>query len=183
MSNLKAEDKRCGVMARASRAAILAAYDRLGTAKAVATEFGVTKETASRRLRREGVNLRHNRGRYPRVKSEFFVRIPDEMMLAAYERLGNAKAVAQEFGVNATMACRRLRALGVNLRRNSGRKGGLWDIPDEVVMNEFRRQGSASAMARFFGVTPAAGCRRMNALGVNLRPGRVAPKRTSRRRR
>ena len=170
MSNLKEDDKRCGVMARASRAAVLEAYDRLGTAKAVAAEFGVTKETASRRLRREGVNLGLNRGRY-RVNGDF-ERIPDEMLLAAYNRLGTARAVAEEFGVNPTMACRRLRMLGVVLRHNSGRKGGLWKISDEAVMNEFRRLGSASAMARFFGFAPAAGCRRMNVLGVNLRPGR-----------
>ena len=83
---------------------LLEAYQRLGSATAVARELGMTRGAIGPRLRRAGISLRRG---CPVVG--------DADLLTAYRERGTAAATGTVFGMSASQAQRRLRRLGVIL--------------------------------------------------------------------
>ena len=110
----------------ASREEVLEAYDRLGTASAVAREFNTFPNTAGKRLKAEGVDVGKNRGFYGgasvwRKKAADGRYDDDAAVLAVYKRLKTSAATAAQFGVSQSTMKRRLNGLGICL---SGNRGG-----------------------------------------------------------
>ena len=102
----------------ASREEVLDAYHRLGTAVAVAREFNTFPNTASVRLKKEGIDVSKNRGIPGGAKNDLFW--DDNEVRAVYARLKTSAATATEFKVSPSTMKRRLNNLGICLRANSG---------------------------------------------------------------
>jgi hypothetical protein len=141
----------------------LAAATAAGKSPAViATELSVAPQTVSEYLVRYGLA--------PAPRSTRTGTAPDEDVIAAYDRLGTVRGVADHFGLPYESVRRRLVAAGVMLRR-SGRPAGGRTGADQLerIVAAYRSGATLTEISIDLGLAENTVRRRLRDAGVELR--------------
>lgn len=139
--------------------AVQEAYERLGSHKAVAVEFGTNVTSIGECLRRGGIWAERGKGRR---------KVTTAQVQEAYERLRDPGLVADELGI-VRPAVNHILATKLGIRIG---KGG--NPPQKLPMQEIIQMYGAGLttvdIARKFEVDPEIIRRRLNRRGIQLRP-------------
>ena len=167
-------DRRLSRFTIAPRAEVLCAVSTWKTARAIAKIYRCAELTVSRRLKREGVELRRNSGR---ISCSTLPMASDDEVRAVYQRVKTTKAVAHEFRCQAGAAGKRLRAMGIDPRKNCRNKWQkhaiiLNEESDDNVRAAYRCVRTATAVGLIYGVSYNTANRRLAGLGIVLKGNR-----------